>query len=46
MDRFSERVVPALPTLRSQVIHNDLTLDNLRRLCEFYARLVATTAGN
>ena len=29
MDRFSERVVPALSTLRSQVIHNDLTLDNL-----------------
>jgi 4-aminobutyrate aminotransferase-like enzyme len=29
MGRFAERVVPALPTLRSQVIHNDLTLDNL-----------------
>ena len=27
--RFTERVVPALPTLRAQVIHNDLTLDNL-----------------
>ncbi|HUF06202.1 MAG TPA: aminotransferase class III-fold pyridoxal phosphate-dependent enzyme, partial [Candidatus Binatia bacterium] len=27
--RFAERVVPALPTLRSQVIHNDVTLDNL-----------------
>jgi 4-aminobutyrate aminotransferase-like enzyme/Ser/Thr protein kinase RdoA (MazF antagonist) len=29
IDRFVSRVVPALPTLRSQVIHNDLTLDNL-----------------
>jgi 4-aminobutyrate aminotransferase-like enzyme len=27
--RFEERVVPALPTLRWQVIHNDVTLDNL-----------------
>ena len=27
--RFTERVVPAFPSLRSQVIHNDLTLDNL-----------------
>jgi len=27
--RFSARVLPAFPTLRSQVIHNDLTLDNL-----------------
>ncbi|HTE65975.1 MAG TPA: aminotransferase class III-fold pyridoxal phosphate-dependent enzyme [Candidatus Binatia bacterium] len=27
--RFSERVLPAFPLLRSQVIHNDLTLDNL-----------------
>ncbi len=27
--RFADRVVPALPTLRAQVIHNDLTLDNL-----------------
>ena len=29
LERFSERVLPALPTLRSQVIHNDVTLDNL-----------------
>ena len=29
MARFGERVVPALPALRAQVIHNDLTLDNL-----------------
>ena len=27
--RFAERVAPAFPTLRAQVIHNDLTLDNL-----------------
>jgi 4-aminobutyrate aminotransferase-like enzyme/Ser/Thr protein kinase RdoA (MazF antagonist) len=27
--RFTERVLPALPGLRSQVIHNDVTLDNL-----------------
>ena len=27
--RFSERVLPALPALRAQVIHNDVTLDNL-----------------
>lgn len=27
--RFDERVVPNLPRLRSQVIHNDVTLDNL-----------------
>jgi 4-aminobutyrate aminotransferase-like enzyme/Ser/Thr protein kinase RdoA (MazF antagonist) len=27
--RLSERVLPALPRLRSQVIHNDVTLDNL-----------------
>jgi len=27
--RFSERVLPALPAMRSQVIHNDVTLDNL-----------------
>ena len=27
--RFSERVLPALPALRSQLIHDDLTLDNL-----------------
>jgi 4-aminobutyrate aminotransferase-like enzyme/Ser/Thr protein kinase RdoA (MazF antagonist) len=29
MARFAERVVPAFPRLRAQVIHNDLTLDNL-----------------
>ncbi len=29
IDRFMERVVPALPALRAQVIHNDVTLDNL-----------------
>jgi 4-aminobutyrate aminotransferase-like enzyme len=29
IERFTERVVPAFPSLRSQVIHNDLTLDNL-----------------
>jgi 4-aminobutyrate aminotransferase-like enzyme/Ser/Thr protein kinase RdoA (MazF antagonist) len=29
IDRFERRVVPAFPRLRSQVIHNDLTLDNL-----------------
>jgi 4-aminobutyrate aminotransferase-like enzyme/Ser/Thr protein kinase RdoA (MazF antagonist) len=27
--RFDAHVVPALPTLRAQVIHNDVTLDNL-----------------
>jgi 4-aminobutyrate aminotransferase-like enzyme/Ser/Thr protein kinase RdoA (MazF antagonist) len=27
--RLEARVVPALPTLRAQVIHNDVTLDNL-----------------
>jgi len=27
--RFVERVLPAFPALRAQVIHNDLTLDNL-----------------
>ena len=27
--RFRERILPALPTLRSQLIHNDVTLDNL-----------------
>ena len=27
--RFTDRVLPVLPTLRSQVIHDDLTLDNL-----------------
>lgn len=29
MARFHARVVPALPAMRSQVIHNDITLDNL-----------------
>ncbi len=29
LKRFDRHVAPALPTLRSQVIHNDLTLDNL-----------------
>jgi len=29
LSRFTERVVPALPLLRAQVIHNDVTLDNL-----------------
>ncbi len=29
LERYDRRVAPALPTLRSQVIHNDLTLDNL-----------------
>ena len=29
LDRFTERVVPELPALRAQVIHNDVTLDNL-----------------
>ncbi len=29
IERFRDRVLPALLTLRSQVIHNDLTLDNL-----------------
>ncbi|MDQ2689291.1 MAG: aminotransferase class III-fold pyridoxal phosphate-dependent enzyme [Chloroflexota bacterium] len=29
LDRLRARVLPALPSLRSQVIHNDLTLDNL-----------------
>ncbi|HET8778028.1 MAG TPA: aminotransferase class III-fold pyridoxal phosphate-dependent enzyme, partial [Candidatus Limnocylindria bacterium] len=29
IERFRQRMLPALPTLRSQVIHNDLTLDNL-----------------
>ena len=27
--RFEERVAPVFPTLRSQVIHNDVTLDNI-----------------
>ena len=29
LERFNRHVVPALPTLRSQLIHNDVTLDNL-----------------
>ena len=29
LERYDRFVAPALPTLRSQVIHNDLTLDNL-----------------
>jgi 4-aminobutyrate aminotransferase-like enzyme len=29
MERFTRNVAPALPTLRAQVIHNDVTLDNL-----------------
>jgi 4-aminobutyrate aminotransferase-like enzyme/Ser/Thr protein kinase RdoA (MazF antagonist) len=29
LERFRERVLPVLPSLRSQVIHNDVTLDNL-----------------
>ncbi|HET6744245.1 MAG TPA: aminotransferase class III-fold pyridoxal phosphate-dependent enzyme [Candidatus Limnocylindria bacterium] len=29
LGRFTERVVPALTALRAQVIHNDVTLDNL-----------------
>jgi 4-aminobutyrate aminotransferase-like enzyme/Ser/Thr protein kinase RdoA (MazF antagonist) len=29
LERFQRRVVPVLPTLRSQLIHNDVTLDNL-----------------
>ena len=29
LDRFEERVSPVLPGLRAQVIHNDLTLDNV-----------------
>ena len=29
IERFASRVVPALPGLRAQVIHNDVTLDNL-----------------
>jgi 4-aminobutyrate aminotransferase-like enzyme/Ser/Thr protein kinase RdoA (MazF antagonist) len=29
LERFADRVAPALPRLRSQVIHNDVTLDNL-----------------
>jgi 4-aminobutyrate aminotransferase-like enzyme/Ser/Thr protein kinase RdoA (MazF antagonist) len=29
LDRFRRSVAPALPSLRAQVIHNDVTLDNL-----------------
>ena len=29
LGRFMERALPALPALRAQVIHNDITLDNL-----------------
>jgi 4-aminobutyrate aminotransferase-like enzyme len=29
LERFHRRVVPALPRMRSQLIHNDVTLDNL-----------------
>ncbi|HEY6607187.1 MAG TPA: aminotransferase class III-fold pyridoxal phosphate-dependent enzyme [Gaiellaceae bacterium] len=29
LDRFEERVVPRLPSLRSQVVHGDFTLDNV-----------------
>ncbi|HEX6140501.1 MAG TPA: aminotransferase class III-fold pyridoxal phosphate-dependent enzyme [Candidatus Limnocylindria bacterium] len=29
LERFMERVLPRLPALRAQVIHNDVTLDNL-----------------
>ncbi|HEX6128552.1 MAG TPA: aminotransferase class III-fold pyridoxal phosphate-dependent enzyme [Candidatus Limnocylindria bacterium] len=29
LERFARIVAPALPTLRAQVIHNDVTLDNL-----------------
>ena len=29
LERFLERALPALPSLRAQVIHNDITLDNL-----------------
>jgi 4-aminobutyrate aminotransferase-like enzyme/Ser/Thr protein kinase RdoA (MazF antagonist) len=29
LDRFDERVMSALPGLRAQLIHNDLTLDNV-----------------
>lgn len=30
LDRFRERVAPALPSLRRQVVHNDFSADNLR----------------
>jgi 4-aminobutyrate aminotransferase-like enzyme len=29
LDRFAERVLPRLPALRAQVLHDDLTLDNV-----------------
>lgn len=29
LERFNRRVLPVLPTLRAQVIHNDVTLDNV-----------------
>jgi 4-aminobutyrate aminotransferase-like enzyme/Ser/Thr protein kinase RdoA (MazF antagonist) len=29
LERFRRRVMPVLPSLRAQVIHNDITLDNL-----------------
>ena len=29
LERYDRFVAPALPTMRAQVIHNDLTLDNL-----------------
>jgi 4-aminobutyrate aminotransferase-like enzyme/Ser/Thr protein kinase RdoA (MazF antagonist) len=29
LERFMDRALPALPALRAQVIHNDITLDNL-----------------
>jgi 4-aminobutyrate aminotransferase-like enzyme/Ser/Thr protein kinase RdoA (MazF antagonist) len=29
LERFQRRVMPVLPSLRAQVIHNDMTLDNL-----------------
>jgi 4-aminobutyrate aminotransferase-like enzyme/Ser/Thr protein kinase RdoA (MazF antagonist) len=29
LERFQRRVMPVLPSLRAQIIHNDMTLDNL-----------------
>ena len=29
LDRFEARVAPALPGLRAQVIHGDMSLDNV-----------------
>jgi 4-aminobutyrate aminotransferase-like enzyme/Ser/Thr protein kinase RdoA (MazF antagonist) len=29
LERFRQRVAPVLPSLRAQVIHNDMTLDNM-----------------